>query len=388
MIPIGLLSDPDLSDGAKALWARLYWLAGSHGECSPRADALASQIGKSVDTIGRLISELIQGGYIQRLRRGPNRPHAYRFLEPATLSESVRKPQDTADLRSQGLTPQVCGVSEPETPQICGDDTADLRTLRPQICGALRNKKDRRNLLEKSSSSRADVGAAAVATTTTNHSPDWRASSIEAHRSLFRELLRLRTREVERDGVPAPDSAILGEILAQFEGPEDLQAYADSFRRDRGKAVSSYAFFVVDARDYWPGRRAVLDRATANAQALSNPAVEVGLEPEINVERVETEPREPEPVRPPAPCRHCRGMGYVGARGGGFDWCACGHAVSKRSSDPLMIEKLRRDQADFEQKLAALRIQARKLSGPVHDLRLAAAVLPSVLERVNGALTV
>jgi hypothetical protein len=69
-VPDALTIDRRVSDSAHRLWARLDHYAGKNGRAFPGKDALASDLGVSVATVGRAITNLVETGWVTRARRG------------------------------------------------------------------------------------------------------------------------------------------------------------------------------------------------------------------------------------------------------------------------------------------------------------------------------
>ena len=121
-VPLGMLTYPGISAGAKLLYGRLALYlgkprAGAH--CDPALPTLARDMATSVDTISRWLAELIVEKFIERRHRG--RLCAECILLPhACLSNS-------AELRNQDAAPvpQPCGVEDAApVPQPCGVEDA------------------------------------------------------------------------------------------------------------------------------------------------------------------------------------------------------------------------------------------------------------------------
>ena len=77
-IPNVLLHNPDLTAGAKLVWARLSQYAGKDGVAWPKQETLASELGIHRNSIGRHLGELVKQGFLR-----------------------VHKPQGTALLRHE-----------------------------------------------------------------------------------------------------------------------------------------------------------------------------------------------------------------------------------------------------------------------------------------------
>jgi hypothetical protein len=64
-----VVTDPELSDGAVRLYARLLWYARRDVRCWPGRERLAQDLGVSLATIKRRIAELVDRGLITREQR-------------------------------------------------------------------------------------------------------------------------------------------------------------------------------------------------------------------------------------------------------------------------------------------------------------------------------
>ena len=95
-VPLGLVRYPNVSWGAKCLYARLALFRGAKpdGYCNPSLEQMAAAMGSSVDTIGRFLAELTREGFIRRKRNRRQRAQCI-FLPHPCLSNS-------ATLRNQG----------------------------------------------------------------------------------------------------------------------------------------------------------------------------------------------------------------------------------------------------------------------------------------------
>lgn len=61
-----IISDPELSTQAKALYALLCCYADKNRQCYPTKNRLADELGVSVKTVKRYLSELYSKKYIKR----------------------------------------------------------------------------------------------------------------------------------------------------------------------------------------------------------------------------------------------------------------------------------------------------------------------------------
>jgi hypothetical protein len=78
-VPNWLMEIPEVSPGAKLLYARLAQHAGQNGECYPGQDTLARELATAVRTVGRYVAELRRHGLIEEQRRGLSRTNLYLF---------------------------------------------------------------------------------------------------------------------------------------------------------------------------------------------------------------------------------------------------------------------------------------------------------------------
>ena len=78
-IPPAVLSHPDLSFGAKVLFAALHAHAWPEDHCWPSQEELARNVSCTVRQVQRLLLQLRQAGLVVWKRRGLNRPNVYRL---------------------------------------------------------------------------------------------------------------------------------------------------------------------------------------------------------------------------------------------------------------------------------------------------------------------
>jgi hypothetical protein len=79
-VPNWLMCRPEISFGAKCLYARLRQYAGKNNEVFPKICTLAKELGTSERSVGRYIRELEKISLIQSVRRGQGRSNTYSFL--------------------------------------------------------------------------------------------------------------------------------------------------------------------------------------------------------------------------------------------------------------------------------------------------------------------
>lgn len=114
-IPLGMVSYPGLSAGAKLLYGRLSLYRGRQpdGFCRPSLETLALAMGASVDSVDRWLGELVREGFIERKRRGRAVAECLFLPHPVLV--------DSATLRNQD-SPDSAGTPNREQ----GPDSADL----------------------------------------------------------------------------------------------------------------------------------------------------------------------------------------------------------------------------------------------------------------------
>ncbi len=67
MVPIWVMRDENVSDAAFRLYALLTYYCASHGHAKIYVATLANELGKSRATIFRLLKELVEAGYVERV---------------------------------------------------------------------------------------------------------------------------------------------------------------------------------------------------------------------------------------------------------------------------------------------------------------------------------
>ena len=75
-MPVILLFDTLLSDGAKITYGVLCWHIWRHGKVPPQVE-LAEELGAGVRTIKRHLAELEENDYIERIQHGLGKPNSY-----------------------------------------------------------------------------------------------------------------------------------------------------------------------------------------------------------------------------------------------------------------------------------------------------------------------
>ena len=132
-VPEWLELRPEVSFGAKAVYARLARYAGKDGACHPAVKTMAKALAVSPRQLLRYTAELEGFGLIVRERRGLGCTNTYRFLDhswlahdgPKALPQPDPEPEeqpgpDTHDVTDTHLrgdisrTPEVSGLSDPK----------------------------------------------------------------------------------------------------------------------------------------------------------------------------------------------------------------------------------------------------------------------------------
>ena len=68
-VPIWMICDDEISDGAKALFAYLQWRQGRDAACWPAISTMAHDMHVSSTTIKRRLHELVEHGYVIKTQR-------------------------------------------------------------------------------------------------------------------------------------------------------------------------------------------------------------------------------------------------------------------------------------------------------------------------------
>ena len=110
-IPPTVLSHPDLSFGAKVLFAALHAHAWPEDHCWPSQEELARNVSCTVRQVQRLLLQLRNAGLVTWKRRGLNRPNVYRIaadgcaVEPGGFAANGDAIPAPAEPSPSGTTP-------------------------------------------------------------------------------------------------------------------------------------------------------------------------------------------------------------------------------------------------------------------------------------------
>jgi len=79
-IPNWLARCENISSSEKIVYARLCQFAGKDGECFPRQETIAVEVGLKVDAVNKIIKRLAELKLIESKRVGLGKPNKYKFL--------------------------------------------------------------------------------------------------------------------------------------------------------------------------------------------------------------------------------------------------------------------------------------------------------------------
>lgn len=216
-VPLGVASDPNLSEGAKLAYGvlKFHWGSPDNGRkqrCQPKTDTLAREMGTSSRTAERWVSELRKNGYIKTVPKGPKPPEYY-FLAHPRLGSCLRKKSESGPplLTEQG-TPDLTEEDQSGPPKSEDLVRQDLQSVPPKSGIAY---KEEEKFKEKSSSSELKK----VFEGFSNSGDDDLKPSGLSEEEAFR-----RTRALIAQGTaPDPDSTM--EVIAKKLGGRSWSAF-------------------------------------------------------------------------------------------------------------------------------------------------------------------
>jgi DNA-binding GntR family transcriptional regulator len=114
MIPNWLQCRREVSQGAKLAYARLAQHAGKDGECFPKQQTLAAELGVSERTANEYVRRLVKSGLIETDRPGLGKANRYFFLDhpwihegqPKALASAGQERQESSGLDRQNSSSQ------------------------------------------------------------------------------------------------------------------------------------------------------------------------------------------------------------------------------------------------------------------------------------------
>jgi len=89
-IPIWVICDPDISDGAKTLLGYLKYRQGTDAACWPTKATIAEDLQVSKDTVSRRMKELVAAKYVKRIIR-PGHSNLYQLIADPGGKAEVRR---------------------------------------------------------------------------------------------------------------------------------------------------------------------------------------------------------------------------------------------------------------------------------------------------------
>jgi hypothetical protein len=126
-VPLWIMAMLELSFGAKLLFGRLALYAGPNDSCYPSLRRLAADMGTSINTICRLIKELVDAKLIRRKRCGPGKNARIEFVWHPALGV------DDSPVFGNQDSPEM-GNQEPDSPGTVDLDSLLLGSEIHQIC--------------------------------------------------------------------------------------------------------------------------------------------------------------------------------------------------------------------------------------------------------------
>lgn len=149
-IPNWLLSRSEVSANAKLLYARLGQFAGQDGACYPGIDRLSQELGFSISTIKRALTELEKSNLIEHKRRGLGQTNVYYFLEHPWMVYKSNGPN-----MASPKVPKVHGSSvtpnspTPTSPDGSGMASVDGSSVIPVDGPTLNRKYNQSNIIRE-----------------------------------------------------------------------------------------------------------------------------------------------------------------------------------------------------------------------------------------------
>lgn len=126
-VPLPIMGMPDLSAGAKLLFGRLALYAGQNTKCYPGLSRLATDLGASVDSIGRWLAELQNAKLLNRAQKGAGKTAECEFTWHSALSAAASAEVQRLNPASAELQNQASAETGDQLPQIRGSASAESR---------------------------------------------------------------------------------------------------------------------------------------------------------------------------------------------------------------------------------------------------------------------
>lgn len=110
MIPNWLQCRREISQGAKLAYARLAQHAGENGECFPKQETLAAELGVSERMANEYVRALVNARLIEKKRLGLGRSNRYYFLDHPWMHEGQ---PNSGQIRQKASVPDQQKISAP-----------------------------------------------------------------------------------------------------------------------------------------------------------------------------------------------------------------------------------------------------------------------------------
>lgn len=383
MLPKGLLANSVIGAPAKILLARLYMYAGKKDWCNPSIETLAGELGVTIDTISRLMRELVDAGFIRRERRA-RAVAICRLLWHSSLASSLR-PSDSA-MSSNHARPMI--------PQGCGDDsTLSQGSDSAMSSNALKDEEEFSEEVHEVDHSSSSSTAVTVERKT-RKDKSLSDENLEALRAKWKSAYF--GNGFTSEGIQKPTRKQVLRAVARFERDmEEMVVYLEHFPSRKLKP-KSYEYLFTDVAEYWLDIKTDLEKAVAEdtERKAQNEAAARQREEEFGKHRAlhwacsdkgwksihsssctncAGYGRNPiteavcscasgvEYERRRTFCEKCHSNGFrtLAKRGMEifYEWCDCQHASAKREKNPDFVES---NNAEFEQMYAKQRERQKR----------------------------
>lgn len=332
----------DLPDRDKRLYETLVRIAGKDGRCYPSVATLAARLGWHESKVKRTTANLEKYPLIRHQWRSGRRSNTYQFLWHQIFDSlpvgRQREIEPGFDSLPVGRQIEAEG-HEPEPQEPIGESlTAHL----VKFDGLPVGHEFSTRIQSRIQSSSSEPSARPVESSTTTRETvftDEQRRRIEHGREKLRAH---RYGEFSR-ATDSPDAAL---VLELFEIAGDVfDVMVDSCPRPR--RIQSWGFYLADARDHWPNRRAATLEAweKAKAQEAARRAAEASWAPaERCGNPAEKSPQSSEPEQAPRPrarprCVECSnsGLRHVSRV---FAFCVCAAGDELQRDQPAAAEDM------------------------------------------------
>jgi hypothetical protein len=251
-LPDVVLANPNLSCGAKLLWARLARYAGVNGVCFPSCQTLGTDLGCSARQVQRYIAELVDAGFITAKQRGFNKSNTYTFIWHPDLEDPPRKgPHSATDSSSCSTTDAAACLSATDaSSSISATPVSYLREVKRKI------EKQAEEEVQAGSASYS-VAPPAASACRACISPENSEEPLTPQEAEVLDWLHLFQRDLQIGGtVEASTVREVLKVVSQEELPQALKFVAgklmDRRRRDRHywERVDFGFVLIVLRKDY------------------------------------------------------------------------------------------------------------------------------------------